>query len=1202
LMNCAFIANTARGSGGAMHNHNASMPTLINCTFTGNFARSRGGGVNIGTYYDYYERGIVSTLTNCTFIANATGSIGGGGGVYNDAPEAMLTNCIFWGNSDRNGTGQVAQISGDTPIVAHSCVQDADPDDGMVYPGPGNIDDPPAFVRYPDPGLDGLWDGLDDDFGDLHLRCGSPCIDTGTNDTQPALPETDHDGGPRIVDAIVDMGAHEGPTQALLIAGDPVGVPEGQTAEFTVTLACEPAGPVQVSVAYGLGDADIYVESGATLTFDPTDFWIPQTVVLAAADDDDLSEGIARFRISAPDTAFATVVAREIENDIESILFVDADAVGANDGSSWLDAFLELRQAMILAAAAPAAVDEIRVAQGVYTPAAPNADRAATFQLVTGVVVNGGYAGWGTPDPDERDPALFESVLSGDLNGDDGPDFANIEENSYHVVTGSGTDLTAILDGFTVTGGNADADEPSLHRSGGGMCNYTGAPTVANCTFLANSATETGGGLYNDDASRPTLTHCTFIDNRAFYGGGMGNEYHSGVQTLTDCTFIGNSADYAGGGLYHSGNISMSNCTFLDNSTDRRGGGMYNAASVASLTNCTFRGNTAEEGGGMYSDYYFYPYTISPTLTNCTFSENSASRRGGAVYIVYYYANDGNPTLIDCTFTGNSAGRDGGALYNEEGNVTLTGCSFSGNSTDGRGGGVYSFGGAIELTDCTLNGNTAEYGGGMCNEFGSGSVLTNCIFHGNSAERDGGGMSGPAILTNCTFSDNSAGRSGGGMQNRGDSTLTGCTFSENSAAWVGGGMYNDQGAPTLIDCTFDANVAGNSGGGIYSSPASTLSMDNCTFLDNSAALGGGLGGYQSTFTLANCVFSANTAAFEGGGMYQEWGTAILTNCGFTENTAGFAGGAVFGSFSTATLTYCTFSRNSAGYWGGAMLNDTSSPMLVNCRFIRNSTHASPGWDNGGGGIYNYSGSSPSLINCILSGNSSSYAGGGMYNDYSSSPTLTNCTFIANTAGQFGGGVYNDPDAVPAVTNCILWANMHQGETDQAAQIYGGSPDINYSFVQGWTGSLGGFGNIDGNPFFVNASGPDGITGTEDDDLRLLAQSPCIDAGDDTAVVPDIADLDGDGDTTERTPLDLGGNPRFMDYQHAEDTGVADPPDYPEVVDIGAYELGCWDDDGDGKVTICHRPPGNSGNARTISVNENAAEAHLEHGDSCGPCP
>jgi hypothetical protein len=138
------------------------------------------------------------------------------------------------------------------------------------------------------------------------------------------------------------------------------------------------------------------------------------------------------------------------------IIYVDTDAPGADNGSSWNDAYNYLQDALNAAMA----TDEIRVAQGAYEPdqgtGITAGDRFATFQLVNGVTVKGGYAGFGQPNPDTRNIELYETILSGDLAGNDGANFANNTENSYQVVTGSGTDATAVLDGFTITAGNAN--------------------------------------------------------------------------------------------------------------------------------------------------------------------------------------------------------------------------------------------------------------------------------------------------------------------------------------------------------------------------------------------------------------------------------------------------------------------------------------------------------------------------------------------------------------------------------------------------------------------------------------------------------------------------------------------------------------------------------------------------------------------------
>ena len=88
------------------------------------------------------------------------------------------------------------------------------------------------------------------------------------------------------------------------------------------------------------------------------------------------------------------------------------------------------------------------------------------------------------------------------------------------MVTGSGTDASAILDGFTITAGDANASQP--HDRGGGMYNAGGSPTLTDVTFSGNSAAN-GGGMANWTSSSPTLTDVTFSANSATNGGGMSN-------------------------------------------------------------------------------------------------------------------------------------------------------------------------------------------------------------------------------------------------------------------------------------------------------------------------------------------------------------------------------------------------------------------------------------------------------------------------------------------------------------------------------------------------------------------------------------------------------------------------------------------------------------------------------------------------------
>lgn len=252
------------------------------------------------------------------------------------------------------------------------------------------------------------------------------------------------------------------------------------------------------------------------------------------------------------------------------------------------------------------------------------------------------------------------------------------------------------------------------------------------------------------------------------------------------------------------------------------------------------------------------------------------------------------------------------------------------------------------------------------------------------------------------------------------------------------------------------------------------------------------------------------------------------------------GGGMCNLNGSPTVANCIFTRNFTRNAGGGMYNWASSPTVTNCMFIGN-------WaEFFGGGICNEDESSLILTNCIFNSNLADDFGGGVHN-LGGGTTITNCTFRANSAGITGGGIWHDCGS-PTVTNCIIWGN--NAPIGQQIYNYGEeSAIVTYSDVQG---GYEGTGNIDAEPMFADPNGLDGIAGTKDDDLRLFYCSPCIDAGDSNSVPADSADLDQDGNTSEKTPLDLIGNERFVDVTtyNTGNPGAAGLP----VVDMGAHEM------------------------------------------------
>jgi hypothetical protein len=293
-------------------------------------------------------------------------------------------------------------------------------------------------------------------------------------------------------------------------------------------------------------------------------------------------------------------------------IYVDVDATGADNGTSWENAYKYLQYALSEADSALKPV-EIRVAHGIYKPdqglvGIPELDwRLCTFQLINGVTVKGGYAGFGEPYPNARDIELYETILSGDLDGDDVEvnDPCDLEneptraENSYHVISAHETDETAVLDGFTITAGNAKVRRlPGPQNYGGGMHNLGANPTVTNCTFSGNVAYDGGSGMVNFGSS-PTVTNCTFSGNFSYSGGGMYNYVSS--PTVTNCAFL-NNAGWTGGGMYNNtSSPTVTNCTFTANKAYKDCGGMYNKSSSSKVTNCILWGNTPDQIYGSMS-------------------------------------------------------------------------------------------------------------------------------------------------------------------------------------------------------------------------------------------------------------------------------------------------------------------------------------------------------------------------------------------------------------------------------------------------------------------------------------------------------------------------------------------------------------------------------------------------------------------------
>lgn len=334
-----------------------------------------------------------------------------------------------------------------------------------------------------------------------------------------------------------------------------------------------------------------------------------------------------------------------------AIRYVDANlATGLNNGTSWADAY---QGAGGLATALTASVsgDQIWVADGTYKPTL-TVSRTIAFTLKTGVGVYGGFAG-GETALAQRNPSANLCTLTGDLSGNDTAVSTTWVDNSYHVTVGTGALATAILDGFTVRGGNANGATASNYDKGGGIiCVSSGAPTVNNCRFISNRCTFGGGAGYLYSTSGPTFNDCLFQDN---VGGSYGGAFDTNavVSKFLRCTFINNQAARAGGiEVYGAGNCTITNCLFYNNrATTLNGGGAVwtGTSSTVTMRNSTVAANscTGAPGGGIYNTQ------ASVNAANCIFWGNTGT---GTAITNQIYTPAGVSTATYCTVQGGLTG------------------------------------------------------------------------------------------------------------------------------------------------------------------------------------------------------------------------------------------------------------------------------------------------------------------------------------------------------------------------------------------------------------------------------------------------------------------------------------------------------------------------------------------------------------------
>ncbi|MBI4716599.1 MAG: hypothetical protein HY763_02250 [Planctomycetes bacterium] len=385
-----------------------------------------------------------------------------------------------------------------------------------------------------------------------------------------------------------------------------------------------------------------------------------------------------------------------VPDTCDNIRYVDPNAPGvvgqSQDGSSWRKAYRDLSDALCAINCdccegfdVCPRFGEIWVATGTYVPrtdcTTPDA-RVRTFKLPRAVRIYGGFAGYWRPGGGEtrlsqRDPAANMTVLTGDLAGDDGGCAAPPcnAENTYHVVDATYASSTSILDGFTITGGNANGGG-WYQDSGGGVFGFGGAPQIRSCTFDDNVGVY-GGGIFSESGF-VRMTDCVFDGNAADHGGGA--FFRRGWPKLNNCTFSSNQATLGGGLRMEDGTLSCAQCVFSGNTAlTGSGGAVFQIRSTANYADSVFDGNQGGEGGAILT------YESGLSLARCTLTDNGTIWGYGGALLV----RSGSTTIVNALVAGNQAQNSGGAIYSEDGGLLLVNCTIADNQAAATGGGLY---------------------------------------------------------------------------------------------------------------------------------------------------------------------------------------------------------------------------------------------------------------------------------------------------------------------------------------------------------------------------------------------------------------------------------------------------------------------------------------------------------------------------------
>jgi hypothetical protein len=722
-----------------------------------------------------------------------------------------------------------------------------------------------------------------------------------------------------------------------------------------------------ITQGYTTGNANDYNLVNTDPLFVGTGFQLSNTSPAINAGSNAFYAGLATSKDLAGSPRLAGLVIDMGAYENQSVLTPDANLIiyvregFTGNGSSWANATSNLQGAINSGAT------KVFVAVGTYSVPLPN-----SFRLKTGVAVYGGF------DPVNNITDLTHNRILPNQGTAEGSVLT--ANNAGRVMDNIGCDNTAVLDGFTITGGYAETWSAGIYNHHNASPTLTNLVIKGNTSYYVGSSTSYGGGIACWVQSSPIISNVIIKGNSAKIGAGVFVQaYSHPVITNTLITDNHVSAGGTGGGIALD-NVDVSailnNVTIAGNTGGVADALAINNTNTMDIKNSIVFGSILTVGSGTYTSQHSFiegnsstangnidaaGITVNDIFTNPAAGDYSLR---GAAFVV----NKGNNTL----FTGlNASTTDlaGNARLNGT-NIDLgayeffiqpdaNGISYVKPAATGLGNGS-SWADATGLLQLAIDGTNVQK---VYVATGNYPVGNHSFIMKNNVEIYGGFNP----VSNTTDWNTRT------LPNKGMGD--GSVLDGQNVRPVIWNYNNGLSTTALLDGFTLMNGTGSDGGAMHNYNTAPA-FNNLVIRNNSATRAGGIYNRTASITLSNAVIKDNTASNDGGGMYN------VTN---------------------------------------------SSPVMTNVAFTGNTA-------NNGAGMYNRTNSSPVLVNALIADNSATGNGGAIRNDANSSPSLTNATVVGNA----GLTTLFAPSGTTSFANSIVYGTVISGTYSAQYSLVQGS--------------------------------------------------------------------------------------------------------------------------------------------------------------------